>query len=59
MAMLVALATEKPDPVERAGPLKPVLNGLLQKNPKNRMRMRRGGGASAPDRRRADRRASP
>jgi serine/threonine protein kinase len=39
MAVLVALATEKPDPVQRAGVLKPVLNGLLQKNPKSRMRL--------------------
>jgi len=39
IAVLVALATEKPDPVERAGVLKPVLNGLLQKNPKSRMRL--------------------
>ena len=39
LATLVALATEKPDPVQRAGPLKPVINGLLQKNPKARMRM--------------------
>jgi serine/threonine protein kinase len=39
MAVLVALATEKPDPVRRAGVLKPVLNGLLQKNPKARMRL--------------------
>ena len=37
MATLVALATEKPDPVDRAGPLKPILMGLLQKNPKARM----------------------
>jgi eukaryotic-like serine/threonine-protein kinase len=39
LAVLVALATEKPDPVDRAGPLKPVINGLLQKNPKARMRL--------------------
>ncbi len=39
IAVLVALATERPDPVERAGPLKPVLNGLLQKNPRSRMRL--------------------
>ena len=38
IAMLVALATEKPDPVDRAGPLKPVINGLLQKKPENRMK---------------------
>jgi hypothetical protein len=35
---LVALATEKPDPVRFAGPLKPVLTGLLQKDPKARMK---------------------
>jgi hypothetical protein len=40
MAMLVALATQKPDPVVRAGPLKPVVTGLLQKNPRSRMRLR-------------------
>jgi hypothetical protein len=34
---LVALASEKPDPVQRAGALKPVLRGLLQKNPRARM----------------------
>ncbi len=39
MAMLVALATERPDPLERAGALKPVLNGLLHKNPRSRMRL--------------------
>ena len=39
LATLVALATEKPDPVERAGPLKPVINGLLQKKPEARMRL--------------------
>ena len=37
LATLVALATEKPDPVQRAGPLKPILMGLLQKNPRSRM----------------------
>ncbi len=39
MAVLVALATERPDPLERAGALKPVINGLLQKNPRSRMRL--------------------
>jgi hypothetical protein len=39
MSTLVALATEKPDPLERAGVLKPVINGLLQKNPRNRLRL--------------------
>ena len=35
---LVALSTDKPDPTRRAGPLKPVLNGLLQRNPQARMK---------------------
>ena len=35
---LVALATEDPDPVRLAGPLRPVLRGLLQKKPQNRMK---------------------
>ena len=39
IAMLVALATEKPDRLDRAGALRPVINGLLQKNPKARMRL--------------------
>ncbi|MGN9805050.1 protein kinase domain-containing protein [Micromonospora sp. L32] len=33
MATLSALATEPPDPVRRAGPLRPVLEGLLQRDP--------------------------
>jgi hypothetical protein len=37
MATLTALATTGPDPFERAGPLKTVLNGLLRRNPKSRM----------------------
>jgi len=37
MATLLALATKRPDPMRLAGPLKPVLNGLLQKNPQARM----------------------
>jgi hypothetical protein len=37
MGTLLALATERPDPIRRAGALKPVLNGLLQKNPKARL----------------------
>ncbi len=39
MAVLVALATEQPDPVERAGALQPVIDGLLQKDPRSRMRL--------------------
>ncbi len=39
MAVLIALATEKPDPTQRAGVLKPVLTGLLQKNPRSRLRL--------------------
>jgi hypothetical protein len=35
---LVALSTDKPDATRRAGPLKPVLNGLLQRNPQARMK---------------------
>ena len=35
---LVALATQKPDPIRKAGALKPVLNGLLQKDPRSRMK---------------------
>src|SRR5438477_1269223 len=34
---LIAVATERPRPVERAGALKPVIAGLLRKNPKARM----------------------
>jgi len=37
MATLIALATERPDPPTRAGALKPVLTGLLRKNPNARM----------------------
>jgi hypothetical protein len=37
MATLTALATANPDPTERAGPLKPVLNGLLRRNPRARL----------------------
>jgi hypothetical protein len=37
MATLTALATAPPDPPRRAGPLRPVLIGLLRKNPKHRM----------------------
>ncbi len=35
---LTALATEPPPPLKNGGPLKPVINGLLQKNPAERMK---------------------
>jgi hypothetical protein len=38
MATLTALATAPPDSPKRAGPLRPVLIGLLRKNPRHRMR---------------------
>jgi hypothetical protein len=37
LGTLIALATERPDPPVRAGPLKPVVTGLLRKNPQSRM----------------------
>ncbi|MCG5454534.1 protein kinase [Micromonospora sp. PSH03] len=37
MATLSALATEPPDPMRRAGPLRPVLIGLLQRDPWRRL----------------------
>jgi hypothetical protein len=37
MATLAALATEEPDPPLRAGPLRPLLDGLLRKNPADRI----------------------
>jgi serine/threonine protein kinase len=37
MATLTALATERPDPMRRAGALKPVLLGLLRKNVRTRL----------------------
>ncbi|MEU1682251.1 serine/threonine-protein kinase [Micromonospora zamorensis] len=37
MATLSALATEPPDPMRRAGPLRPVLLGLLQRDPWRRL----------------------
>ncbi|MFF5173817.1 serine/threonine-protein kinase [Micromonospora sp. NPDC000089] len=37
MATLSALATEPPDPVRRAGPLGPVLTGLLRRDPAQRL----------------------
>ncbi|SCL55034.1 serine/threonine protein kinase [Micromonospora citrea] len=51
IATLAALATEAPPPPKSAGPLKPVLNGLLRKDPTERMNaevaeklLRRAGG---------------
>ncbi len=38
MATLTALATAPPDTPRRAGPLRPVLLGLLRKNPRHRLR---------------------
>jgi hypothetical protein len=38
METLTALATALPDPPRRAGPLKPVLRGLLRRNPRQRLR---------------------
>ncbi|QGN50768.1 serine/threonine-protein kinase [Micromonospora sp. WMMD558] len=37
MATLSALATEPPDPMRRAGPLRPLLTGLLQRDPWRRL----------------------
>jgi eukaryotic-like serine/threonine-protein kinase len=37
IATLTALATEEPDPAPRAGRLRPVLKGLLRKNPEARI----------------------
>ncbi|GAA2548894.1 hypothetical protein GCM10010435_18130 [Winogradskya consettensis] len=37
IATLAALATENPPPARNAGPLKPVLNGLLRKDPSHRI----------------------
>lgn len=37
LATLTALATEPPTPARRAGQLRPVLNGLLRKNPADRL----------------------
>ncbi|HEY1487185.1 MAG TPA: serine/threonine-protein kinase [Micromonosporaceae bacterium] len=37
-ATLTALATAPPDPPKRAGALKPVLHGLLRRNPESRMK---------------------
>ncbi|HEX7744304.1 MAG TPA: serine/threonine-protein kinase, partial [Micromonosporaceae bacterium] len=39
IATLAALATEPPPPSKNAGPLRPVLNGLLRKNPADRISM--------------------
>lgn len=38
MATLTALATDPPDTPRRAGPLRPVLLGLLRRNPRHRMK---------------------
>jgi eukaryotic-like serine/threonine-protein kinase len=38
MATLTALATQPPDAPRRAGPLRPVLIGLLRKDPRHRMK---------------------
>ncbi|WP_438872639.1 protein kinase domain-containing protein [Paractinoplanes pyxinae] len=37
IATLAALATENPPPARNAGPMKPVLNGLLRKDPTHRI----------------------
>jgi hypothetical protein len=37
METLTALAADEPDPPRRAGPLRPVLDGLLRKDPANRI----------------------
>ncbi|MEV4825671.1 serine/threonine-protein kinase [Micromonospora sp. NPDC049274] len=37
MATLSALATEPPDPMRRAGPMRPVITGLLQRDPRRRL----------------------
>jgi serine/threonine protein kinase len=37
LATLTALATALPDPPHRAGPLKPVLTGLLRRDPRSRL----------------------
>jgi hypothetical protein len=43
MATLSALVTSEPDPPVRAGPLRPVLDGLLTKDPARRMSAARAG----------------
>ena len=40
MATLMALATDEPDPPDRAGPLAPVLIGLLRRDPDKRLTAR-------------------
>jgi hypothetical protein len=37
LSTLTALATERPDPTARAGALRPLLDGLLRRSPRNRM----------------------
>jgi serine/threonine protein kinase len=62
MATLTALAVEEPDPARRAGPLQPVLDGLLRRDPAARIgvaeaeRLLRAAASAAPAQRR--RRAS-
>jgi hypothetical protein len=43
MATLAALASEEPDPAPHAGPLRPVLAGLLRKDPDARLSAQRAG----------------
>ncbi|WP_026313335.1 serine/threonine-protein kinase [Actinomadura flavalba] len=43
MAALVAVISEEPDPPDRAGRLRPVIEGLLRKNPDERMDAREAG----------------
>ena len=38
MPTLAAVVTQEPAPMERAGPLRPVIEGLLRKNPADRLR---------------------
>jgi serine/threonine protein kinase len=43
MASLVAIISEEPEPAANAGPLAPVIEGLLRKNPDERMNAREAG----------------
>ena len=58
MAVLVALATEKPDPLERAGALEAGAQRAVAEEPQESDAAARGGAAAAADRRRAERRAA-